>query len=299
MHYPEGVIRLMTQDAPSARERQLARELRQLRSTVGLTGKDAADRLGWSTSKVSRIETGRIGIGQDDLEALFVLYEVLDEKAEHLRGLAASARAQGWWDAYANNLSSGYSSLIKLESGSVGLRCYCALVPHALLQTPEYSRHVIQSTLQVPSPAEIDRRVDIARRRQAVLRRENPPMRLAAVIDEAAFRRPIRTPDGRIDTTVTRAQFRHLAELSARPDVTIQVLLFKSGIPPVTSGSFSVLESMATHRPDVVYLENKTRFFFIDTENEVHQYVQEFELLSSMALDPDDSRAYIERAANR
>ncbi|MEV4149878.1 helix-turn-helix transcriptional regulator [Amycolatopsis sp. NPDC049691] len=289
----------MTQDAPSARERQLARELRLLRSTVGLTGKDVAERLGWSTSKVSRIETGRIGIGQDDLESLFGLYEVLDDKAEYLRRLAASARAQGWWDAYANNLSSGYSSLIKLEAGSAALRCYCALVPHALLQTPEYSRHVIQSTLQVPAPTEIDRRIDIARRRQAVLRRENPPMRLSAVIDEGAFRRHIRTPDGRIDNSVTRAQFRRLADLSAWPHITIQVLLFKSGIPPVTSGSFSILESLATNTPDVAYLENKTRFFFIDTETEVHQYVQEFELLSSMALDPDESRAFIERAANR
>ncbi|QUQ67021.1 helix-turn-helix domain-containing protein [Kutzneria sp. CA-103260] len=289
----------MSQDAPSARERQLARELRLLRMTVGLTGKDVAARLGWSTSKVSRIETGRIGIGQDDLESLFGLYEAPDDKAEHLRRLAASARTQGWWDAYANSLSSGYSSLIKLEAGSAELRCYCALVPHALLQTPEYSRHVIQSTLQVPAPTEIDRRIDINRRRQAVLRRENPPMRLSAVIDEAAFRRPIRTADGRIDNSVTRAQFRRLAELSTWPNVTIQVLRFKSGIPPVTAGSFSILESMATNTPDVVYLENKTRFFFIDTEREVHQYVQEFELLSSMALDPDDSRVFVERAAQR
>ncbi|WP_410596819.1 helix-turn-helix domain-containing protein [Amycolatopsis sp. lyj-23] len=289
----------MTQDAPSARERQLAGELRLLRQSAGLNGKNVAERLGWSTSKVSRIETGKIGISQDDLEALFRLYEVLDDRAETLRRLAASARTQGWWDAYANNLSSGYSSLIKLEAGSAELRCYCALVPHALLQTPEYSRNVIQSTLQVPAPAEVDRRIDIARRRQAVLKRDNPPMRLSAVIDEAAFRRHIRTPDGRIDNGVTRAQFKHLAELATWPDITIRVLLFKSGIPPVTSGSFSILESSATRRPDVVYLENKTRFFFIETESEVHQYVQEFELLSSMALGTEESRAFIERAANR
>jgi transcriptional regulator with XRE-family HTH domain len=286
-------------DPPSVRERQLARELRTLRETTGLTGKDVAERLGWSASKISRIETGRIGIGQDDLESLFEQYEVLEDKADTLRKLAASARTQGWWDAYANSLSSGYSSLIKLEAGSAELRCYCALVPHALLQTPEYSRHVIQSTLQVPAPTEVDRRVDIARRRQAVLRWGKPPLRLSAVIDEATFRRSIRTQDGRIDNSVMRAQFQHLAELSRWPNVSIQVLQFKSGIPPVTSGSFSVLESMATNTPDVVYLENKTRIFFVDLEREVHQYVQEFELLSSMALDQDESRDFIERAASR
>lgn len=286
-------------DPPSVRERQLARELRTLRETTGLTGKEVAERLRWSPSKVSRIETGRIGIGQEDLESLFELYEVLDDKAENLRRLAASARTQGWWDAYASSLSSGYSSLIKLEAGSAELRCYCALVPHALLQTPEYSRHVIQSTLQAPAPTEVDRRVDIARRRQAVLQRANPPMRVSAVIDEATFRRHIRTHDGRVDNTVTRDQFLRLVDMSTWPNVTIQVLLFEAGIPPVTSGSFSILESLATNTPDVVYLENKTRFFFVDMEREVHQYVQEFELLSSMALDPDESRAYMERAASR
>jgi len=218
---------------PSARERQLARELRTLREAAGLTGKEAAERLGWSASKISRIETGRIGVGQEDLEALFELYEVIEEKAEDLRRLAASARTTGWWDAYASSLSSGYTSLIKLEADSAELRCYCALVPHALLQTPEYSRHVIQSTLLTPAPAEVERRVDIARRRQAVLRHGNPAMRLSAVIDEAAFRRSIRTSDGGTDNSVMRAQFQHLAELSTWPNVTIQVLRFRAGIPPV------------------------------------------------------------------
>ena len=64
-------------------------------------------------------------------------------------------------------------------------------------------------------------------------------------------------------------------------------------LPPVTSGSFSVLESRATRAPDVVYLENKTRVFFIDSEAEVHRYTQAFDLLSSMALAPDRSAELI------
>src|SRR3712207_7770510 len=41
---------------PSVRERRLARELRTLRTVGGWHGKDVAARLGWSASKVSRIE---------------------------------------------------------------------------------------------------------------------------------------------------------------------------------------------------------------------------------------------------
>jgi transcriptional regulator with XRE-family HTH domain len=287
----------MAGDTPSARERQLAGELRLLRNTVGLQGKDVAERLGWSASKISRIETNRIGINPDDLERLFVLYEVPEERADYLRKVAASARTQGWWDAYSSTLTSGYSSLIKLEAGSGVLRCYSAVVPHALLQTPEYSRHVIHSTLQAPSPAEIERRIDITRRRQSVLRRDNDSMRLDAVIDEAIFRRHIRTAEGHVDDEVMHGQFKQLADMATWPNVTIRVLLFESGLPPVTSGSFSILDSTATRTADVVYLENKTRFFFIESEHEVHQYVKEFELLGSMALDPRASLEFVKQAA--
>jgi len=53
---------VLDRDTPSVRERRLARELRQLRTGAQLHAKDVAARLGWSPSKVSRIETARIGI---------------------------------------------------------------------------------------------------------------------------------------------------------------------------------------------------------------------------------------------
>jgi transcriptional regulator with XRE-family HTH domain len=284
-------------DAPSARERQLAAELRLLRGTVGLHGKDVATRLAWSPSKVSRIETGRSGVSQDDLERMLTLYGVPEQRAEQLRRLAASAQSRGWWDAYAGSLSAGYSSLIKLESGSQALQCYCAVVPHALLQTPDYARQVIRSTSHRPSQTEIDRRVEVTRQRQRVLTHPDRPLRLSAVIDEAVFRRRVKDPDGAEDVAVTRAQFERLAEAATMPNVAIQVLPFEAGLPPVTGGSFSILESSATEVPDVVYLENKTRIFFVDSEAEVHQYTQDFAHLSALALSRDDSLAMIQRLA--
>jgi len=278
-------------DSPSIRERRLAGELRLLRVTAQLHGKDVAARLGWSTSKVSRIETGRIGVSPDDLDRLLHLYEVPDDQARRMRRLAPSARAKGWWDAYADTLSAGYASLIRLESGSRALQCYCALVPHALVQTPEFARNVIEATWQRPSLAEVERRVQVCRRRQRVLdgAGRTEPLRLAAVIDEAVLRRPVRAVDGSPDPAVVRGQLDRLITVAARPNVTIQVLPFAAGLPPVTAGSFSILESLATEAPDVVYLENKTRISFIDSEAEVYRYTRDFDLLTAMALSPGES----------
>ena len=65
------------------------------------------------------------------------------------------------------------------------------------------------------------------------------------------------------------------------------MLPYTAGIPPVSAGSFSVLESRATGAPDVVYLENKTRIFFVDAETEVDRYARDFELLTEIALPPE------------
>jgi transcriptional regulator with XRE-family HTH domain len=289
----------MVVESPSARERRLARELRVLRTAGQLHGKDVAARLGWSASKVSRIETGRIGISADDLDRLLELYEVPEGQASFLRRLAPSARPRGWWDAYADTLSSGYANLIRLESGSRALRCYGALVPHALLQSESFVRQVILSTWERPSQVEIDRRMQVCRRRQEVLdwASSEDPLEFWAVLDESVLRRSAHAPGEDGGEAVLRDQIDRLVEVAGRPNVTIQVLPFSAGLPPVTAGSFSVLESRATGTPDVVYLENKTRVFFLDSEAEVQRYGRAFDLLSSMALDPEQSLEVIQAAS--
>jgi transcriptional regulator with XRE-family HTH domain len=285
-------------DSPSVRERRLANELRVLRGAGQLHGKDVAAQLGWSASKVSRIENGRIGISGEDLERLLGLYDVPAQQAEYLRRLAPAARPKGWWDAYADTLSAGYANLIRLEAGSRALRCYAALVPHALLQAPEYVRQVVLATWERPSPGEVDRRMQVCRRRQDVLEPGRPggALELAAVIDESVLHRAVLRAGGEESRAVMRAQLERLIAAAAQPNITLQVLPFAAGLPPVTAGSFSVLESRATGMADVVYLENKTRIFFLEAEAEVHRYSQAFDLVSAMALDPDESLSAVRRA---
>ena len=256
----------MANDTPSARERRLARELRLLRELAQVHGKEVADQLGWSAAKVSRIETGRTGISTDDLERLLELYRVPDPQATYLRRLAPSARPKGWWDAYADTLSAGYANLIRLEAGSQALRCYAALVPHALLQSPDYDREIILATWETLAQAEVDRRVQACHRRQDVLDAgpHRQSLQLSAVIDESVLHRRVLAAEDERDLAIRRGQLEFLLAAVARPNVTIQVLPFAAGLPPVTAGSFSILDSLATGAPDVIYLENKTRLFFID-----------------------------------
>ena len=84
---------------PSVRARQLAAELRRLRDAATLTGEEAAGRLGWSPSKISRIETGQTAPSPADLRRLLDLYEVAGTQRGRLESLRQSAGQRGWWDA--------------------------------------------------------------------------------------------------------------------------------------------------------------------------------------------------------
>ena len=53
--------------SPTVRRRRLGYELRQLREAAWQDGEQAAAALGWSDSKVSRIETGRITVTWGDV----------------------------------------------------------------------------------------------------------------------------------------------------------------------------------------------------------------------------------------
>ena len=107
---------------------------------------------------------------------------------------------------------------------------------------------------------------------------------------------PPTSPDG---DTIMLGQLDRLITVAGWPGVTIQVLPYTAGIPPVSAGSFSVLESRATGEPDVVYLENRTRIFFVDAAPEVDRYARDFELLTEIALPQDESTEFIHTIADK
>src|ERR1700722_5083498 len=61
---------------PSVRGRQLAAQLRRMREVATLTGDETAKRLGWSASKLSRIENAQTPVSPPDLERILDAYGV-------------------------------------------------------------------------------------------------------------------------------------------------------------------------------------------------------------------------------
>src|SRR4051812_28619904 len=136
---------MATSPSPTLLRRQLGAELRRLRSRAGRTVADVAAELGWSESKLSRIETASIGVSGADLDRLLSGYGVTDKDRDRLLALRVQARQRAWWEAYGDVLPDAYETLIGFESEASLISTYEAQVVPGLLQTDEYANAVTQA----------------------------------------------------------------------------------------------------------------------------------------------------------
>ena len=83
-------------------------------------------------------------------------------------------------------------------------------------------------------------------------------LRLWAVIDEMALRRPVG------NRALMRAQLEYLLEISDRPGLTLQVTPYPRGASYLVPGSFSILRFATADLPPVVYVEQLTSAMYLD-----------------------------------
>ena len=82
------------------RRRVLARQLRLLREQSGLTLEQAAPKLDFSVSKLSRIENAQVVIDVHWVKSMLDVYDVGGARWNELLDLAREAQQPGWWRAY-------------------------------------------------------------------------------------------------------------------------------------------------------------------------------------------------------
>jgi hypothetical protein len=276
-----GVTAFTGAGSPTVMRILLGVRLRRLREASRVSLEEAGYVIRASPSKISRLETGRVGCKDRDVVDLLSHYGVTDEaQRAELRAMAARANSRGWWHDYADILPGWFEEYIGLEEAAAEIRGYEVQFVPGLLQTEDYARAV--TLLEYSNPKEINRRVSLKMARQAILSRPGPAS-LRVVLDEAALRRPIG------GSAVMRAQLKHLIERSQWPNVTIQVLPFKMGGHSAVGGPFSVLHFGESDLSDVVYLEQLASSQYLDKQDMVDKYLAVMERLCLEAATPADS----------
>lgn len=274
---------------PTVRRRRLGQELRRLRELKGMTAEEVAERLLVSQSKISRLENGRRSISQRDVRDLCGVYEVEDHRiVDSLMQMAKDSRQQGWWHSFGDI---PYSVYIGLETDAASLRVYDPQVVPGLLQTRQYAEALITGALPESAAADVEKRVQVRLRRQERISAAENPLRLWAVLDEAALRREVG------NRQVMIGQLENLIEMSQMPHVTVQVIPFAMGAHPGVSGQYAILEFPDAADSSVVYIEGVTSDLYLEKAQDVQKYSVMYEHLRAQALNADQSRAFISDVA--
>jgi transcriptional regulator with XRE-family HTH domain len=275
---------------PTVRRRRLASELRRLREAADLTIDEVGEKLECSASKVSRIETGHVGVTPRDARDMLALYGITGDEQEALVQLAREARKRGWWHAY-NEVFTG--TFVGLEADASSLRAFQALLVPGLLQTERYAHAVIRALRPDAEDAAIRRRVAARMARQELLS-DSPPVEYWAVVDEAVLHRVVDGPE------VMAEQLYRMVADADKPNVTVQVVPFGAGAHPGMEGPFLIMGFPEQADPDVVYVDDSTSSgLYLEEPLDVRRYALMFDHLRAAALKPDDSVDLIAEAAGR
>lgn len=264
----------------TVRRIMLGASLRRLREGIGLERAEAGFHIRASSSKISRMELGRVGFKTRDVEDLLTLYGVVDDAERRaLLEMVREANTPGWWHKYSDVLPQWFTTYVGLEEAATLLRTYEVQFVPGLLQTADYARAVYRLGHPEKTSDEVEKLVRARMRRQQRFTQQDGP-RLWAVIDEAALKRVI---GGR---AIMVEQLRHLLRVATLPQITVQVMPFRFGSHSAEGGAFSVMRFPEAELSDVVYVEQLWGALYLDKREEVDPYLTTMDQLCVESTTP-------------
>jgi transcriptional regulator with XRE-family HTH domain len=204
---------------------RLGDELRRARIAAGFSSQEAlAAKLGFDRTVIAKAETGDRPPTPEVLAAWCQACGIDAEMFE--RWAVVARRADG-------PIPTWFEDWLKAEGEAQSLRMWSPLLIPGLLQTAEYARALFLGEQTDTSDEAIDALVTARMERQVILDRGNPPD-VVAVLDEAVLHRLIGSPQLMHDALV------HIAEISRRPYVVVQVVPASNGASPGLGGAFDI-----------------------------------------------------------
>jgi transcriptional regulator with XRE-family HTH domain len=274
--------------------RLLGAELLRLREAVGLTQDEAAEHIGKAGNKISRVESGKIGVDKTDLDALLELYKASEKDQLWYRELSRLAKPKRGRPSSETTLYLGprwFRAFRDLETDASEIMEVRSEIITGILQTDDYIRAMFDAQGVDSADKIIEDMLRVRADRRQLLTKENAA-RFAFVLSESALRRRIGGPE------VMAEQMRQLAEIAVFPNVTLQVIPFDSRSYEHLCTDFTLFRFGHEMANDIVYLEMYSDAAYLDKPPEtVRRYAELFGRLRGVALGPVESRHLVEAAA--
>lgn len=262
----------------------LSATLRDLRKAAGLSGTEAARRLGTSQRRISNIETGRFVPREPEIRALAKLYGASPGTRSQLLRSVSDLRvaptprarivlARGAWRMQ--------QRIARVEADSAQLRAFHCAIVIGLVQTPAYARAVFSDGGDITGE-DLDRSVAERLDRQRIL---DSGRDITLLMTEGALRWQAGGPD------VMAEQLDHVAEISHKPHVRVGVIPWTAPADVFPLHGFSIYDERA------VLVGTRVATAFLTEPDDVAEHVKLFGALEALAAWDDEARHHLGRIA--
>ncbi|MCX4528046.1 helix-turn-helix transcriptional regulator [Streptomyces sp. NBC_01551] len=261
--------------------RLVARLARALREREKLTQTALGEKLGYTGSAISALET----CAQPPSDEMLVALEQTIGG-----GLGVFEEAREW--VRLEKFPQHFQDFALLEKQALTLSMFETQVISGLFQTDAYARALIAGGFPVLSDQRVEELVEVRLARKALFERE-PVALIELILDEAALHRAVGSRD------IMRDQYQHLAELAHRRNVTVQILPLDCGFAGeqagLRGGGMTLIETLKHER--LVYMEPQDESLLLSDLAKVSVYSQRYAKIRAQALGPRESLGLIKKLA--
>jgi transcriptional regulator with XRE-family HTH domain len=268
-------------EPPAVARQRVRRALRQAREATSISQGDVAKELGWSLSKMQRIEGGEVGVSLTDLRALLQLYGITDEaEIERLRADARISRRQRWLISpeHRKHLSPALRQLIQFEAEATAIKAYQPVLIPGVFQTPAVAKTVLNWNNRAISDE--NRRVlfdvRMQRRMRTVEDREGPAYQL--VLDESVIKRHIG------GASVMAEQLEALLYVAELPHISVRLVPFEKSAEAGLADAFEIVTLSDDEDDAVLYRESYESDRIVHDPTEVLYFRKIFDQIVGVAL---------------
>ncbi|MBB5155607.1 transcriptional regulator with XRE-family HTH domain [Saccharopolyspora phatthalungensis] len=272
--------------AGTPRARALSAALREARMASGVGQRELARQLSLSNTQLSHWENGHRVPNVEQVAMILAAIRVSADERERILDLARNVDEPNWLTVGMNGIPQQLAGAVECERSASAITEWTPMVVPGLLQTPDYSRAIMQASGL--DHKDIDLRVMVRIGRSEVITR-NDPVHFNGLISEAVLHEPIGSPNVMVN------QLLHLVKMSSRPNVSIRVVPLRVGWHPGWSGPFVLYDF--PDAPPVVHFEHYSSGAFVPTEHDVSEYRKAVDKFHEIAINPAASAELIEKIA--
>ena len=212
------------QEGAASPARFFGAEVREARKRAGMSQPELGSIVGYDPSYVSKVENGAITPDEKFINACDTAFP--DMHGWFSRFWEESRK----WDG---PVPAWFREWLDAEEAATSLRIWSPILIPGLFQTGDYSRALLIAGQMDTSEERIDALVAARLQRGVVFDKPVPP-EVVTVIDEWVLHRLIGSPE------VMYEQLTHLAEMSARPSISVQVVPSENGANAGLGGAFDI-----------------------------------------------------------